>query len=58
MRQMQTRTPSCVMCTACTASGEYGAAVGQYNKALRYARIRTYGYDNPAPLSPEGQVGL
>lgn len=37
------------------AAGEYGAAVGRYNKALRYVKIRTYGPDDPPPLDEEQQ---
>eukprot|EP00798_Chlamydomonas_sp_ICE-L_P010478 gene10478-8441_t len=34
---------------------DYAGAVSKYKKALRYARVRTYGYDGPAQISEELQ---
>mmetsp|Transcript_4911 Transcript_4911/g.10548 ORF Transcript_4911/g.10548 Transcript_4911/m.10548 type:complete len:375 (+) Transcript_4911:85-1209(+) len=36
--------------------GNYQGAASKYNKALRYARIRTYGNDNPEQIDEETQA--
>ncbi len=37
-------------------AGDWAGAAGKYGQALRYARVRTYGPDNPPQLSEEQQA--